>query len=43
MGLLSGVKARIHELREHRPMVAAGAGNDHIQAARGIRPLFDEE
>ncbi|RIJ77217.1 acetolactate synthase large subunit [Nakamurella silvestris] len=25
------------------PMVAAGAGNDHIQAARGIRPLFDEE
>lgn len=25
------------------PMVAAGTGNDHIMAARGIRPLFDEE
>ena len=24
------------------PMVAAGTGNDHIMAARGIRPLFDE-
>ncbi|MEV6228206.1 acetolactate synthase large subunit [Saccharopolyspora shandongensis] len=25
------------------PMVAAGTGNDEIMAARGIRPLFDEE
>jgi acetolactate synthase-1/2/3 large subunit len=25
------------------PMVAAGTGNDEIQAARGIRPLFDDE
>jgi len=25
------------------PMVAAGKGNDQIQAARGIRPLFDED
>jgi len=25
------------------PMVAAGTGNDHIMAARGIRPLFDED
>ncbi|MCV7279747.1 acetolactate synthase large subunit [Mycolicibacterium flavescens] len=25
------------------PMVAAGTGNDEIQAARGIRPLFDNE
>jgi len=25
------------------PMVAAGTGNDHIMAARGIRPLFEEE
>ncbi|MGH3970074.1 MAG: thiamine pyrophosphate-dependent enzyme, partial [Mycobacterium sp.] len=25
------------------PMVAAGTGNDQIQAARGIRPLFDDE
>ncbi|MBM9468100.1 acetolactate synthase large subunit [Nakamurella leprariae] len=25
------------------PMVAAGAGNDQIMAARDIRPLFDEE
>ncbi|MGU3498850.1 acetolactate synthase large subunit [Mycobacterium sp. C31M] len=25
------------------PMVAAGTGNDEIQAARGIRPLFDSE
>ncbi|HZA10970.1 acetolactate synthase large subunit [Mycobacterium sp.] len=25
------------------PMVAAGTGNDEIQAARGIRPLFDTE
>ncbi|SHG05815.1 acetolactate synthase large subunit [Streptoalloteichus hindustanus] len=25
------------------PMVAAGAGNDEIMAARGIRPLFDED
>jgi acetolactate synthase-1/2/3 large subunit len=25
------------------PMVAAGTGNDHIMAARGIRPLFDTE
>src|SRR6266540_6661190 len=25
------------------PMVAAGFGNDHIMAARGIRPLFDED
>jgi acetolactate synthase-1/2/3 large subunit len=25
------------------PMVAAGTGNDQIMAARGIRPLFDEE
>jgi acetolactate synthase-1/2/3 large subunit len=25
------------------PMVAAGAGNDHIEAARGIRPLFEKE
>jgi acetolactate synthase-1/2/3 large subunit len=25
------------------PMVAAGKGNDEIQAARGIRPLFDED
>jgi len=25
------------------PMVAAGKGNDHIMAARGIRPLFDED
>lgn len=25
------------------PMVAAGASNDEIQAARGIRPLFDDE
>ncbi|RLK55433.1 acetolactate synthase large subunit [Actinokineospora cianjurensis] len=24
------------------PMVASGTGNDHIMAARGIRPLFDE-
>ncbi len=24
------------------PMVAAGTGNDEIQAARGIRPLFDD-
>ena len=24
------------------PMVAAGMGNDEIQAARGIRPLFDD-
>jgi acetolactate synthase-1/2/3 large subunit len=24
-------------------MVAAGTGNDQIMAARGIRPLFDEE
>ncbi len=25
------------------PMVAAGKGNDHIMAARDIRPLFDED
>ncbi|ANZ35130.1 acetolactate synthase large subunit [Lentzea guizhouensis] len=25
------------------PMVAAGTGNDEVMAARGIRPLFDEE
>jgi acetolactate synthase-1/2/3 large subunit len=25
------------------PMVAAGTGNDHIMAARGIRPLFTED
>ena len=25
------------------PMVAAGTGNDHIMAAHGIRPLFDED
>jgi acetolactate synthase-1/2/3 large subunit len=25
------------------PMVPAGTGNDHIEAARGIRPLFDED
>ncbi len=25
------------------PMVAAGTGNDQIMAARGIRPLFDDE
>ena len=25
------------------PMVAAGMGNDQIQAARGIRPLFDDQ
>ncbi|OBG64327.1 acetolactate synthase large subunit [Mycobacterium sp. E3305] len=25
------------------PMVAAGTSNDEIQAARGIRPLFDDE
>jgi acetolactate synthase-1/2/3 large subunit len=25
------------------PMVAAGKSNDEVQAARGIRPLFDEE
>ncbi len=25
------------------PMVAAGTGNDQIMAARGIRPLFDED
>jgi acetolactate synthase-1/2/3 large subunit len=25
------------------PMVAAGTGNDHIMAARGIRPLFDDD
>ncbi|RCW39138.1 acetolactate synthase large subunit [Halopolyspora algeriensis] len=25
------------------PMVAAGTGNDEIMAARGIRPLFDDE
>jgi acetolactate synthase-1/2/3 large subunit len=25
------------------PMVASGTGNDHIMAARGIRPLFDED
>ena len=25
------------------PMVAAGTGNDHIMAALGIRPLFEEE
>ncbi|GAA1998335.1 acetolactate synthase-1/2/3 large subunit [Nakamurella flavida] len=25
------------------PMVAAGTGNDQIMAARGIRPLFEEE
>ncbi len=25
------------------PMVAAGKGNDEIQAAHGIRPLFDED
>jgi acetolactate synthase-1/2/3 large subunit len=25
------------------PMVPAGTGNDEIQAARGIRPLFDED
>ncbi|MCV7315809.1 acetolactate synthase large subunit [Mycolicibacillus parakoreensis] len=25
------------------PMVAAGTGNDEIQAARGIRPLFDDD
>ncbi|WP_435876097.1 acetolactate synthase large subunit [Saccharopolyspora shandongensis] len=25
------------------PMVAAGTGNDEIMAARGIRPLFEEE
>jgi acetolactate synthase-1/2/3 large subunit len=24
-------------------MVAAGKGNDEIMAARGIRPLFDED
>jgi acetolactate synthase I/II/III large subunit len=24
-------------------MVAAGTGNDQIMAARGIRPLFDED
>ena len=24
------------------PMVAAGTRNDEIQAARGIRPLFDD-
>ncbi|WP_442941922.1 hypothetical protein [Nocardia sp. NBC_00416] len=25
------------------PMIAAGASNNHIMAARGIRPLFDDE
>jgi acetolactate synthase-1/2/3 large subunit len=25
------------------PMVAAGTSNDDILAARGIRPVFDEE
>jgi acetolactate synthase-1/2/3 large subunit len=25
------------------PMVAAGTGNDEVMAARGVRPLFDEE
>jgi acetolactate synthase-1/2/3 large subunit len=25
------------------PMVAAGTSNDEIQAAKGIRPLFDDE
>ncbi|MBV6756443.1 acetolactate synthase large subunit [Rhodococcus opacus] len=25
------------------PMIAAGTSNDHIMAARGIRPLFDDE
>ena len=25
------------------PMVAAGTGNDEIMAARGFRPLFDED
>jgi acetolactate synthase-1/2/3 large subunit len=25
------------------PMVAAGTGNDHIMAARNIRPLFDSD
>ncbi|HEX5403258.1 MAG TPA: acetolactate synthase large subunit [Pseudonocardiaceae bacterium] len=25
------------------PMVASGTGNDEIQAARGIRPLYDED
>ncbi|MGI6876814.1 acetolactate synthase large subunit, partial [Amycolatopsis sp. 3B14] len=25
------------------PMVAAGTGNDEIMAARGIRPLFEDD
>jgi len=25
------------------PMVASGTGNSEIMAARGIRPLFDED
>src|SRR5690606_1424152 len=25
------------------PMIAAGTGNDHIMAARGIRPLFGDQ
>ncbi|WP_369691070.1 hypothetical protein [Rhodococcus jostii] len=25
------------------PMIAAGASNDQIMAAQGIRPLFDDE
>ena len=25
------------------PMIAAGAGNDQIMAAKGVRPLFDQE
>jgi acetolactate synthase-1/2/3 large subunit len=25
------------------PMVAAGMSNDEIQAAKGIRPLFDDQ
>jgi acetolactate synthase-1/2/3 large subunit len=25
------------------PMVAAGTSNDEVMAARGIRPLFDED
>jgi acetolactate synthase-1/2/3 large subunit len=25
------------------PMVAAGTSNDEIMAARGVRPVFDED
>jgi acetolactate synthase I/II/III large subunit len=37
VGFIVGAAAQVW------PVVAAGTSNDEIQAAKGIRPLFDDE